>query len=337
MNLLEKLYPEHSRVSIIGMSKNSGKTFTLNALMAEAEEMGLTMGITSIGRDGERVDVLTETEKPTVYLPAESLVATTTKLMELSEATMAIQEVTPFATPLGPVVLAKVMYGGNVQVSGPQTLRDMAHILDALQGYGAQVVLVDGALDRKSQAAPELTSATILATGAAYHRSMERVVEDTAHVAKLFALPELPEFQPLLEEHTLAVMDRKGAVTEIPVATSLMAGRRLAEVVGEDTAYILVSGALVGSVVETLMQHSKPSSYTIVVKDPTKIFIDSKSYRRFTIRGLNLAVAHASKLVAITANPYAPEGYQFESGRFLRALKERIEDVPIVDLMRGQG
>ena len=51
MALLERLRG-HGSVAIIGMSKNSGKTVTLNALLAEAEEEEVCVGLTSIGRDG---------------------------------------------------------------------------------------------------------------------------------------------------------------------------------------------------------------------------------------------------------------------------------------------
>ncbi len=50
------------------MSKNSGKTVALNHLISEAIDEDIKLGIISTGRDGETVDVVTETENQR-YLP----------------------------------------------------------------------------------------------------------------------------------------------------------------------------------------------------------------------------------------------------------------------------
>ena len=52
MYLLEELAENYKRISIVGMAKNAGKTTALNYLIEEAMDEGLTLGITSTGRDG---------------------------------------------------------------------------------------------------------------------------------------------------------------------------------------------------------------------------------------------------------------------------------------------
>ena len=54
------LLKDYKRVSIIGMEKNVGKTTVLNQLI---EDIGMKkiVGLTSIGRDGEDTDVVTNT------------------------------------------------------------------------------------------------------------------------------------------------------------------------------------------------------------------------------------------------------------------------------------
>jgi len=64
MNRIEDKYES---ISIVGMAKNAGKTVTLNALLDEAYENGKNVGLTSIGRDGEKQDIVTQTEKPMIY------------------------------------------------------------------------------------------------------------------------------------------------------------------------------------------------------------------------------------------------------------------------------
>ncbi|MCD1147632.1 hypothetical protein LQU94_05835 [Peptoniphilus sp. KCTC 25270] len=340
MSLIDKVYPKYNVMSIIGMSKNAGKTFTLNHLIDEMDMRGVSIGITSIGRDGERIDVVTDTDKPTIFLPQGNYVATTKKLLELSEATVSIEEITPFDTPLGEVIIGKVIYDGHVQISGPQTLKETKMVSDRMLELGAEFSIIDGALDRKSSAAPEITQATILASGASFDRSMDRVVEETAHIAKLFTLPTVEkyraEIEGLLQEKTYATIDKEGNIHRLDLATGLGAGRKLADAVGEDTEYLVFPGALTSSVAEDFLRFSPyGKDIRVIVADATKVFIEAKPYKRLLRRGLYIELLHHSELVAITLNPYAPEGYQFDGKAFKEAMVEKIPNVEIVDLMMG--
>jgi len=58
MNEILKLLKPYNSVSIIGMNKNVGKTTTLNHILEEARG-NMSLGLTSIGRDGEELDRVT--------------------------------------------------------------------------------------------------------------------------------------------------------------------------------------------------------------------------------------------------------------------------------------
>ena len=62
-------------MSIVGMCKNAGKTTMLNWLLTGGHLRG-TLGLTSIGRDGESTDVVTGTEKPGIFVKEGTLIAT---------------------------------------------------------------------------------------------------------------------------------------------------------------------------------------------------------------------------------------------------------------------
>lgn len=53
MGLIYDLSQKYKTLSIVGMSKNAGKTTALNYLIEEAMDEGVMLGITSTGRDGE--------------------------------------------------------------------------------------------------------------------------------------------------------------------------------------------------------------------------------------------------------------------------------------------
>mgnify|MGYP005827736867 CR=1 FL=1 len=87
MRLIEDiLNHKYETISIVGLAKNAGKTVTLNYLIEQAENLNLSIGITSTGRDGESTDLVTNTQKPSIYVGEGMYVATAKKMLLLSDA-----------------------------------------------------------------------------------------------------------------------------------------------------------------------------------------------------------------------------------------------------------
>ena len=83
--LLSELTASTSRLALVGLAKNTGKTEALAAVLRELDDAGRTVGVTSVGRDGEERDVIdVRIEKPRVTIPAGGLVATTDQLLSAS-------------------------------------------------------------------------------------------------------------------------------------------------------------------------------------------------------------------------------------------------------------
>ena len=89
------LLKDYKRLSIIGMEKNVGKTTVLNKLI---EDIGLqkTIGLTSIGRDGEDTDVVTNTHKPRIYVNQGTIIATARDCLRNCDVTKEILYITDF-------------------------------------------------------------------------------------------------------------------------------------------------------------------------------------------------------------------------------------------------
>jgi len=86
MNEILKLLKPYKSVSIIGMNKNVGKTTTLNHILKEARG-SVSLGLTSIGRDGEELDRVTATEKPKIYIEKGTVIATAKQCLLNSDFT----------------------------------------------------------------------------------------------------------------------------------------------------------------------------------------------------------------------------------------------------------
>lgn len=340
--LINKFQGKYKTISIVGMAKNSGKTVALNHLIGEAFDLGLTIGILSTGRDGESVDVVTETEKPRIFVEKGTIVVTTSNLLSISDATVEIMKVTDYRTPLGNILIGKAKSSGYVQISGPQTAKDIRDISNILFELGVDMVVIDGALDRKFSAAPSISEATILATGAVLSRDMNRVIEETAHLVSLFKLPAIEDLREreviegLMEGGEVAIVDTDLNAEILDIKTALTGGRIIGESLKDNSKYVVIPGSLINKTLEDMVLTSdKYKGVDIVISDGTKVFISPKDWIRYLRYGINVKVLHPINLVAVTLNPYAPQGYYFDPEEFLRQIRYFIKDIPVVDLMLG--
>jgi len=188
--LIRKIMESCKTVSIVGMAKNVGKTVTLNEMIDQAREINVSLGITSIGRDGESRDLVTDTEKPRIFIYAGTIIATAEKLLNRSDLKYEVLEVLDQNTILGKIVLIRAVRDGFVDVSGPFTNSGIKNACEKMLKWGANLVIVDGALDRKTSASPAITDGTILSTGAALSRDLNKVIKDTSFKMRILALSE---------------------------------------------------------------------------------------------------------------------------------------------------
>lgn len=142
-----KFIEKYKRISIIGMEKNVGKTTLLNKLIAD---IGKTkkLGLTSIGRDGEDIDVVTNTDKPRIYVRKGSIIATGRDCLSKCDITKEILYVTNFTTPMGSIVLVRALSDGYVDIAGPSYNKQVKIIVELMEKFGSEISIVDGALGR---------------------------------------------------------------------------------------------------------------------------------------------------------------------------------------------
>ncbi len=188
--LLTELIEPSRRVAVVGLAKNTGKTETLGAILRELEQLGRTVGVTSVGRDGEARDAIdVRIEKPRVRLAAGSLVATTDALLRASALEYELVEETGIRTPLGRVAIVRLLQGGAIEVAGPSAAQDVRAVADAMLSRGAEQVLVDGAIDRRAASSPAVCDGLVMCTGAVLHQEIEQVVAITRDAVELVRLP----------------------------------------------------------------------------------------------------------------------------------------------------
>ena len=329
------LIDEYSSVSFIGMSKNAGKTTTLNFFIDEARGR-YTLGLSSIGRDGETVDRVTGTSKPRIYIYSGTLITTAAACLKLSDATLEILEITDINTPMGEVVISRAVTDGYIELAGPSTNYQTKQVVEKMFQYGAQKVFVDGALSRKSFASPSVAEATILSTGASISSNYHKIVEETLHSYELLTVDDFRDEDALKELETcgadVILLEENGIQKQFH-QTILGNEKMIIEQITEDTTVIYTKGAITDSFVDGMLRalplKAKPS---ILVEDGTKYFISRSNTARLKTRGVKLFCIQPINVVGITVNPFSTNDYAVDSKKVISGLKKYI-NVLIFDVM----
>lgn len=336
MGLLHELSTKYKTLSIVGMAKNAGKTTALNYLIEEAMDEGVMLGITSTGRDGESQDLVTGTEKPRVYLDEGTIVAVPALLFELADAGLEVIRRTKYSTAIGELLICRVREAGYVQIAGPVINAEQKMLCDEMIELGCELIMIDGAIDRKSIASPDTSDAIILSTGAVLSRKMNKVVEDTAHVVSLYQTPEMEKgvLRDAIEANNddeILLVNEKGEIKKLDLLTGLGASREIDKAIEEDTKIVYIPGAFTNSVIADISL-KKLKQVHFVLKDPTKIFVNPMDWGIYRKKGFTVSVLKNIEIAAITVNPWAPAGYTFDNRVLLEEMQKAIPDIPIIDV-----
>jgi hypothetical protein len=321
------------RLALVGLAKNTGKTETLTAILAEHAEAGTPIGVTSIGRDGEARDVIdARIEKPRLNLVAGSLVATTGELLRSSGLIHERLARTGMRTPLGEVVLARLSQDGSVEVAGPSAAADVRAVSEAMSELGAEQVLIDGAIDRRAASSPAVADGLLIATGSVLGESIEQVAATTADAVELVRLPRAsPGSDAHGQEGSARVLlDRRLVLNADPaeIAKFLTDHPR--------ASTLVVDGALSERFLEGLLAARRERAgreLRIVAGDPTRVFLSRRGPGWYERQGVAIEVLHTLELKAITVNPLAPQSHRLDSRALCAKIRDAVPHVPVLDVL----
>jgi hypothetical protein len=353
--MLSELTASRRRLALVGLAKNTGKTVALAALLRELQDQGRPVGVTSVGRDGEEHDVIdARIEKPSVQLPAGSLVATTDGLLRASGLPHELLEETEVRTPLGRVLIARLRGAGTVEVAGPSAAADVRAVSDAMLAHGAEQVLIDGAVDRRAASSPDVADGLLMSTGAVLSHEISEVVLQTRDAVDLVHLPSADDSSASgrrLRELTahadgdareasrlsMLVAEDLEAVALPPRFVLTSDAEQIAQVLDANPGahWLLVPGAVPDRFLRSLVHpvHHRRRELVVVVSDPTKVFLWKRGPEWYRRQGVHLQTLSDIHLEALTVNPVAPQSHRFDSAQLRALLREAIPEVPTFDVL----
>jgi len=302
----------------------------------------MTVGLTSIGRDGETWDsIRPELPKPQIHLPPGALTTTTPTLLTRSDVQVTVVGRLDVRTPVGPIVVVRTESCGTIEVAGPSTAAGVRIATRELQRHGADIVVIDGALDRRVAASPSIAEAVILSTGTAIDTDPKRVGTLTRDACDILSLEVLPvgAARTIVERSDGSIAFCEGGSSRSLKRASLLApSSDDFEAMPSSRAgvtYVGIRGALCEAALEAAARASR--SIRFVVHDPTRVFVRERPYKWYAERGATIRVLRRSPVKIVTVNPIAPDGSKVAAKELLHAVRMAVPQIPVLDVMMPLG
>ncbi len=325
---------KYRSISTIGLEKNVGKTVTMNYIIKRLVSEGVKVGITSVGVDGETMDVVTTTAKPEVTIYEGMMFATSENHYKIKRFQGDILSVSEKATALGRVVIGKVLREGKILLSGPSNSKWVKETIEELLEKGMDTVIIDGALSRMSIGSPIVTDGIILSTGGAVSINLNEVIKKTKHVIKLIDLDEISsskrEVIEKLDDGIYKIVWERDEVEKLPIK-SILSFSQLEQNVFQEECSLYITGAVTERFLDNISKQNFIKNVEVIVTDFTKIFSSTEVLNRFLKKGGRIKVLLKTNLIGVTVNPTSPAGYILNSEELIKKIKE-FTNVPVVNL-----
>lgn len=323
----------HKSLSIVGLEKNTGKTECLNYVLNRLRHSGKKIAVTSIGVDGEGLDIVKYTRKPEVALFEDVVFITSEDHYRQKRLTSVILDLSTRHTALGRLVTARSLSSGKVIFSGPSNTHWLKECIGQMDQYGVDTTIVDGAVSRLSLASPAVTDCMILTTGASVSANLRHLVKKTKFAYDLIQIPAFRHeaASQLMElESGIWSVDEAGQVHPVKIPSGFLIDQYKDEVFRHGNI-LYVSGAVNEKLLHFLTSQPHVEDLTLVARDFTRFFVAPETLHAFLGRGGRIAVLYRTCLIAVCVNPVSPEGFTLDSQTLQAVLSEEL-GIPVYDI-----
>lgn len=328
--MLKEALRRATRIAIVGLEKNTGKTTVLNHLL-QVNGGERVLFLTSIGYDGESVDQVTGSGKPRIFVSAGTLIGTARRALPRCTVEKEILSVTGLSTALGEVILFRALDDGYVELAGPSAVADMKHLVDEVVKNYSVLPIIDGALSRLSSAGHGLACEVILCTGASVDLSFDRVMDQTLLTAAQLNFP--PTRHAINFQGAQACLLGE-TVTAIPQAEAGESPKIVSQILAAwgSEPVLALKGLLSDAMVRELLTWKGFHHKTLILEDATRLFVTPATYHKLKNRHIDFEVTQPVKLLCIALNPTSPGGRHFDEAKAMEILK--TSGVPVINIRR---
>jgi len=328
-DLLERVLASgFTRLAVISLHAGSGAQTVIETLAEQALGRGVGVGVARVPRDRANGEVH---EFLDTALPEGTLVATSAAV---ADETDALQVLEPLETTGTALRVCRVARSGEVVAHSPDDDAGLAAVLGKLEALGAQLVMVDGAWERRGFASPASVHGVVLAVGCGYSASPERSAAAVRYAVDLLSLTacEVPVAgawrEAALRGAPLALDHNGRAFEQLPPADALAA--KALRAMDVTPKIVMLPGFLSDALLVPLVT-SKPR-FEIVVRDATRVAASPVYYTAWLKSGGRVSVVEPTRLLAVTTNPTHTAGPDADAREFRELVSAAVPDVAVHDV-----
>ncbi len=323
--ILSRIFSENNKITaIVGLSKNSGKTTFLNWLLSKSN-LG-NCGIITTGRDGEELDLVSGNKKPKVIIPNNYYYTTLPHEIIHNSHFLEVIEKLPFNAVGKPLWLVKTHNNIEAEIVGPASVKSQLNLANHILEKGANHIIIDGALDRKSIAlSKEIDSLIIVVSPVA--GNLNTIVEK---LKKIFFLTKIPvDKQAVLSSDNICLLKDK-RIVELPLKYLFGNEKTLLEQVSEfKPNKVYFPGAITEKSFSKIVPMLKKTN--LLIKHPLNLHLtDTQLKKLFELTDITSLIKF--HLDGIAVNSYGVNGNNFDCEEMRGKIRTAFPEIPVIDI-----
>jgi len=322
---------EPRAVAIVGICKNAGKTTLLNHLLS-LRKKGV-WGVFSTGIDGEERDSVFRVPKPAVKLEPDTIFCCDTANLDALGSGVKVLEKVRGSSAARPLWLARSLVPLQTEITGPGSVSEQISVLQAMREQGAEKVLIDGSLDRKSIALSEAVDAVAVVIGASFG-SVSSVITEIRRLEFLNSLPEAKlgqqEFAKLLGSEQI-LLKKDGCWTGSDLHSLLGNEKELKKLLEQGHEAIYIPGALTDAVFPALREPLAALKANIIFRHPECLKLGLTRLERL-VEELQPQVLIPFRIWSWTVNTASVGNVAVDAADFRARLREAFPQLDLPDI-----
>jgi hypothetical protein len=315
--------------AIAGLSKNSGKTSLLNYLLEHYRDK--PTGVLTTGRDGEAKDELYGHPKPPVKLAKGTLFTAVSDALDKQGTAVEILDKLAFSAGNKQLWLAKALHSIQTEITGPAGVSAQVQTAELMQAQGAEIVFIDGSLDRKSIALHPSVKGVFLVAGGSFG-SLEKIIAELDRMFALAAIKQIKTTSRTMYNHLAIRSKNTWSKTEY---TSLLGCET--DICGLLADPSVTGLYLPGAVTDSSFQTIKPalnSIRQITVRHPLNLHL-SKANLTQLLESHTVTCLTPFRIIALAVNSWSVNGNHLDSKVLRQTLRRLYKTLPVLDIYEG--
>ncbi len=313
-------------IAIIGLSKNSGKTSFLNWLnnTFPADERG----IITTGRDGEDFDLVGGNKKPKVYIPANTFFSTFAHIAQSNSPFIKIIRKLPFQTGGKTLWLVKSLVALNTEIVGPSSVNDQIELSEIILAEGAEQILIDGSLDRKSiLLSPKIKNFFLVVSPEVGSKSV--IFNELSRVVELSKIP----LQKNFNDKSNITIQYDNHIEELDFASLYGNEKKLLNKIinQKNINKIYIPGAITDKSWKIIKATFLNFNFDLILKNAFNIHLNFHNFENMK-KNIKLYTQHPIKLLGIVVNSFAVNGEHIDCDDLRNSIRFKFPDVKVFDI-----